>query len=305
MVEPIPPNFILPAGSQVVTTVTASGPRGCYPEGTACEVVKSPTDPTHSYRVRFVDGFEASLLRREFVPLRDAQSGALPQDDLSRFVIYRCVVGSRAYGLAKDDSDTDRRGFFLPPAELHWSVYGIPEQIEDKANEECYWELGKFITLALKANPNILECLYTPLVEHAIPLAQELLAKRGSFLSKIAYQTYNGYVMSQFKRLNQSIAKRAQPNWKNAMHTIRLLISGLHLVRHGEPLMEVGDLRDPLLGIQRGERTWEEIDAWRLELHEEFEAAYLTTKLPDRPDYEAANEFLVRARREAMTLWNT
>jgi predicted nucleotidyltransferase len=34
-------------------------------------------------------------------------------------VIYRCVIGSRAYGLATDESDTDRRGCYLPPAKHH------------------------------------------------------------------------------------------------------------------------------------------------------------------------------------------
>jgi predicted nucleotidyltransferase len=50
--------------------------------------------------------------------------------------------------------------------------------------------------MALKANPNVLECLYSPLVEMATPLAQELLAMRSIFLSRLVYQTYNGYVMS-------------------------------------------------------------------------------------------------------------
>ena len=50
-------------------------------------------------------------------------------------VILRVVVGSRAYGLAEPESDTDRRGVFLPPAELHWSLYGVPEQIDDAVAE--------------------------------------------------------------------------------------------------------------------------------------------------------------------------
>jgi hypothetical protein len=32
--------------------------------------------------------------------------------DLESLIIYRCVVGSRAYGLDTDDSDTDRRGIY-------------------------------------------------------------------------------------------------------------------------------------------------------------------------------------------------
>ena len=62
------------------------------------------------------------------------------------------------------ESDIDRRGIYLPPAHLHWSLYGVPEQLENSATEETYWEIQKFLTLALKANPNVLECMHTPLV---------------------------------------------------------------------------------------------------------------------------------------------
>lgn len=51
-------------------------------------------------------------------------------EDLLRFVIYRCIVGSTAYGLSDEHSDTDRRGFYLPPAHLHWSLTGVPEQLD-------------------------------------------------------------------------------------------------------------------------------------------------------------------------------
>jgi hypothetical protein len=51
----------------------------------------------------------------------------------------------------------------------------------------------------------VLECLWSPLVEHATPLARELLALRGAFLSKLAYATYNGYVLSQFKKIEQGL----------------------------------------------------------------------------------------------------
>ena len=43
---------------------------------------------------------------------------------------------------------------------------------------------------------------------------------------------------------------------------------------------------------------WAEVDAWRKELHRDFERAPTETKLPERPDYEAANGFLIKARRE-------
>jgi predicted nucleotidyltransferase len=88
--------------------------------------------------------------------------------------------------------DTDRRGFYLPSADLEWSLAGVPEQLETE-NEEVYWEIEKFIRLALKANPNVLECLYSPLVETCTPLASELIDMRDIFLSQYVHRTYDAY----------------------------------------------------------------------------------------------------------------
>jgi hypothetical protein len=52
-----------------------------------------------------------------------------------------------------------------------------------------------------------------------------------------------------------------------------------------------------LLAIKRGEVALEEVEAWRFDLHKQFDAAAEATTLPERPDYERANAFLIRARR--------
>jgi predicted nucleotidyltransferase len=222
---------------------------------------------------------------------------AMAEYDLHRCVIYRCIVGSRAYGLDHADSDTDRRGVYLPPAEMHWSLFGVPEQLENQETDECYWELQKFLTLALKANPNVLEVLHTPIVEYVTPLAQELMDMRAAFLSKLVYQTYNGYVMSQFKKLDQDIRGSGAIKWKHAMHLVRLLLSGITVLRERTVPVAVAEHKDRLVAIRNGLVPWEEVNAWRLELHRQFDEAFRTTSLPDRPDYEAANAFLVKARR--------
>jgi hypothetical protein len=215
-------------------------------------------------------------------------------------VIYRCVVGSRAFGLDTGESDTDRRGIYLPTAPLHWSLYGVPEQLENEGTQECYWELQKFLIMALKGNPNILECLYTPLVECATPLAQELLAMRDAFLSRLVYQTFNGYVMSQFKRMQADLRSQGEVKPKHVMHLIRLLLSGIRVLREGLVPVDVGEHRDQLLAIKSGEMPWDDVEAWRKRLHAEFDRALQATDLPERPDYERANEFLVKARRLAV-----
>lgn len=297
------PHLLVPVGAKIVTCAALFGHDGLllHPKGALGMVVEGPVDSTSAYRVQFPDGSDVALTRCEFIiRARYQMEGietALAEPDLYEYVIYRCIVGSRAYGLSHDASDTDYRGIYLPPAELHWSLTGVPEQIESTETEEAYWELQKFLLLALKANPNILECLYTPLVELATPLAQELLAMRACFLSKLIYQTYNGYVMGQFKKLEQDLRTRGEIKWKHAMHLIRLLISGVTALREGYILVQQKEHREALLTIRRGEMPWEELNAWRLALHREFDAAYETTRLPERPDYERVNGFLVRARR--------
>jgi hypothetical protein len=304
------PNLTFSEGTQVVTLVDIPGSAGLvlHPRGTVGVIVKSPTDAEHSYRVRFPDGFEAPLKRSEVEMLarfKEGQIGdsahAVAHADLYQRVIYRCVIGSQAYGLADTASDVDRRGIYLPSADLHWSLYGVPEQLENHDTQEAYWELQKFLVLALKANPNVLECLYTPLVENATPLAEELLAMRSIFLSRMVYQTYNGYVMSQFKKMQADIRNKGQVKWKHVMHLIRLLLSGIGVLREGVVPVRVDTHRDRLLAIRRGEVPWDEVENWRLGLHQEFNATFETTRLPERPDYERADAFLISARRRALS----
>jgi uncharacterized protein len=303
---PAPFNLIFSVGTQVVSRVDLYGAMGellCL-KGMVGVIAQSPTDGSHSYPVRLTNDQTVSLKRHEFSIRKQFQAEGmgrspdlLAECNLYDHVIYRCVVGSRAFGLDDDASDTDLRGIYLPPANLHWSLYGVPEQLEQNETQECYWELQKFIVLALKANPNILECLYTPLVELATPLAEDLLELRSIFLSQLVYQTYNGYALSQFKKLEQDLRNHGQLRWKNAMHLIRLLLSGITLLREGVVPVRVEEYRPQLLDIKHEQMDWDEVNAWRLRLHQEFDAAFTATKLPKRPDYAKANDFLIRARR--------
>lgn len=301
-----PIHLVLPSGTRIVTRnpVNQFGGGKMLPAGSVAVITDSPADAQHAYKVRFNDDSAAMVRRTEFSILKEFNgvpetiNTATEFDDWKPYVIYQCIVGSQAFGLSGEGSDVDRRGIFLPPADLQWSLYGVPEQLENDATQESYWELQKFLIMALKANPNIIECLHTPLVEHATPLAQELLANRSRFLSKIIFQTYNGYVMSQFKKLEQDLRTHGTIKWKHAMHLMRLLLSGISALTEGTLRVRLDEHRETLLTIKRGEQPWDEVNQWRLNLHQDFEAAFAKTKLPDRPDYLWANEFLLKARRE-------
>ena len=303
------PRLILPVGTQVVTRIEKRDRAGTLlcPAGAVGEVIQAPLDGTHSYRVRFPDGRELAFRRQNLTIHKHTQredlaaEAATAERELWGHVIYRCITGSQAYGLAGEGSDVDRRGIYLPPADLQWSLYGVPEQLENDATQEVYWEIRKFLTMALKADPNVLECLYTPLVEACTPLAEELREQRGRLLSRLAYKTFNGYVLSQFRKLEQDLRTTGTLKWKHAMHLLRILLSGIAAMETGEVRVRVADEhRERLLAIRRGALPWREVDAWRLDLHRRFDAAFSQTTLPERPDYAWANDFLVRARRSAL-----
>jgi predicted nucleotidyltransferase len=298
------------AGTQVVSLVEVRGPNGSlvHPRGAVGVVTRTPAVAGENFIVRFPDGFEKSLERSQLEVLKHFKDrlgdGSAPAAfDLESCIIYRCVVGSRAFGLDDDASDTDRRGIYLAPPELQWSLFGAPEQFEDNADQSCYWELQKFIIMALRANPNILECLYSPLVEKATELGAELLAHRKVFLSQMIFQTFNGYAMSQFKKMEQDLRNHGEVRPKHTMHLLRLLITGAATLRTGNVPVRVEAHRERLLSVKRGELSWAEVGAWRKELHHDFERALAETKLPERPDYEAANRFLIEARTEMANIF--
>lgn len=297
------PTFIISVGTQVVLRADkhVPGTDQVKPAGSVAEVLESPASNKRPYLIRFVDDVTLRVKFAELIVRRREIEEELttPGADLRQYVILRVALGSRAFGLATDTSDEDRRGVFLPPAELMWSLFKPPEQIEAFAEgiEEVDWELEKFLRLALQANPNILEVLWSPRVLHCDEIGRELSELRTAFLSRHLYRTYSGYVLSQFRLMRRNHEKNGTYKAKHAMHLIRLLYSGIHALRSGDILVDVGEHREELLHIRSGALSFEEVRTRALELDQLFQKAFAATQLPERPDYERVNRFLVQARR--------
>jgi predicted nucleotidyltransferase len=122
-------------------------------------------------------------------------------------IIFESISGSRAYGLDTATSDTDIRGVFILPKEQYYSLNYIG-QINNKTNDIAYYELGKFIELLSKNNPNIMELLNVPeeciLYKH--PIFDNI--KKDHFLSKLCKNTFANYAFTQIKKargLNKKI----------------------------------------------------------------------------------------------------
>lgn len=301
----LPPNFVIPPGTQVVLRYARRIPGTTVekPAGSVAEVIEAPDSNDRPYLVRLIDGTEFRLKFGELLARRGDHSverTGTPGPDVSRFVVYRVLVGSRAFGLSTEASDEDRRGVYLPPADWNWSLSKPPEQVEtmDAGIEEVDWEIEKYLRLALQANPNILGTLWSPVVLFADETGEELRRLRDCFLSRHLYRTYSGYVLSQFRLMQRGVEGHGRYKPKHAMHLIRLLHSGIHALTEGEIRVDVAEHRDELLAIRAGTVPFESVRERALELDRVFRDAFERTTLPERPDTERVNRFLILARRQ-------
>jgi len=134
-------------------------------------------------------------------------------------IIFECISGSKAYGLATSKSDTDIRGVFILPKELFYSLEYVG-QINDETNDVVYYEFRKFVELLSKNNPNVLELLNIPedciLYKHS--LFDEI--KNEYFVSKLCKNTFANYAFTQIKKargLNKKIVNPIEKERKTVL----------------------------------------------------------------------------------------
>lgn len=128
-------------------------------------------------------------------------------------LLFECVSGSKAYGLDTPQSDTDLKGvFYLPKAQFYGLEY-IP-QIGNETNDEVYYELGRFVELICKNNPNLLELLASPAecIVYKHPLMDRLSIDM--FLSKLCKDTFAGYALTQIRKARGYKKKVVNPMGK-------------------------------------------------------------------------------------------
>ncbi|UII25202.1 nucleotidyltransferase domain-containing protein [Fulvivirga maritima] len=114
-------------------------------------------------------------------------------------IIYECLSGSHAYGLATEHSDEDIKGVFILPEEEYFGLDYI-DQVSNDTNDIVYYELKRFVELLTKSNPGALEMLYSPedTILYMHPVFEQL---RGlQLLSKKCEDTFGGYAITQVRK---------------------------------------------------------------------------------------------------------
>lgn len=235
---------------------------------------------------------------------------------VSEQLILKVNAGSKSYGTETEESDEDYRGICIPPGSY---LLGLDqfEQQECSEPDEVIYSLQKFVKLALDNNPNILDVLFVDEkdVVFVNEFGKELRDLRYLFLSKRVFKTYGGYAYSQFNKLT-SLSKNADGkrattiekfgyDTKGAMHLVRLLTMANEILTEGEVIVHRPD-RAYLLDIRKGTYSLDEIKERYRELDEKIIEANKNTTLPEEPNYQKVNEWLVSAHKRSLDFagWN-
>lgn len=120
-------------------------------------------------------------------------------------IICKVIHGSTLFGMNTSYSDLDIRGIFIPSLYDYLSLNEIQEHYTDETNDIVFYELGKFIRLALDCNPSIIELFFVPQdkVLESSRLWDMLVDNRDWFISKKARHTFTGYALLQLRRIKQ------------------------------------------------------------------------------------------------------
>jgi len=248
--------------------------------------------------------------------------------------ILRATVGSTVHGLHHGgQDDRDEMAVFVEPPEYllglrlarkagvrspfrfeHWVERTQPEGARSGPGDLdlVAYSLRKYVRLALKGHPTVLLLLFVPddltLVE--TELGSELRRLRPAILSARAGRGYLGYLRGQKERLlgarGQKRVNRPELveahgfDTKYAMHALRLGYQGLELLESGLVTLPMPEPeRSSVMAVRLGERSFDDAIGEIEEVEARLETALERTSLPEEPDEEAVNGFLVEAYRRA------
>lgn len=225
---------------------------------------------------------------------------------MSEKIILKVLCGSRAHGLANDESDFDYRGVFLIPTKellkinapkvtTNWKE-GDTKQAEDNT----MWELGHFLHLATHCNPTILEVFVAPVVE-TTDIGTSLRKEFSRvWNSKGVRDAFIGYGLNQRKKFLDK--KDCRPH-KYATAYLRTLIQAYYLLTFNTLIVDMSETEEfeTLKRFKNGEYTVGEVMQKTYDWENKVREAYEHN--PDKTtDFDQLNVWLIKIRKNSFDL---
>lgn len=180
---------------------------------------------------------------------------------------YVTLMGSRAYGTEREDSDCDFYGFIVPPIEIVFphtkgvmNGFGLRhtpfEQYEAQHKQHpvygevdvTIYNIVKYCQLVMGGNPNMVDSIFTPdnCVVELDGVGKHLRNNRKLFLSEIMFHRFRGMAFQHASRLKKGIAKEGRKKnvdefgWdvKDGYHTIRILLQIIEILETGDLVLD-------------------------------------------------------------------
>ena len=115
-------------------------------------------------------------------------------------LLFKCIVGSTAYGTNTEKSDTDVKGVYIQSNE---DILGLNyKDFVNVTDDEVYYEIRRYVDLLSSANPSVLEMLFVDdkFVLYCHPSFQILRDNRHLFLTKQCKNSFGGMAIAQLKK---------------------------------------------------------------------------------------------------------
>lgn len=224
-------------------------------------------------------------------------------NDKIKYPILKVVVGSQAHGLATPESDFDYRGVFVTPtSELLRIGSKITETswIEGK-EDDTSWEIGKFLLMATKSNPTVLETFLANRADKDINAKEYIFGEELRSLfphiwsSQYVKDAFIGYGLNQRKKFFDDKDGRKD---KYATAYLRTLYQAHELLTTGTFSVNMSQtpIFDLLKRFKKGEyevgEVIQECWEWESQVLKDFK------QNPEKQtNLEPVNEFLLKVRR--------
>jgi len=227
-------------------------------------------------------------------------------------LLFATVSGAHLYGFASVDSDLDLRAAHLLPAAEVVGLRTGPATLQHTGERDgveldvVSHDLLKFASLLTGRNGYVLEQLLSPLVVVTTAVHAELKSLVAGLVTRHHAHHYLGFATGQEKLY------RTSGQLKPALYTLRVLLTGIHLMRTGHletdlrvlgaRLAYVPDLISAKREAEHGplpDGAAEQLAVDIPRLRAELEAARDTSSLPEHADPAAMNtlhDLVVRTR---------
>lgn len=149
-------------------------------------------------------------------------------------LLFGSLTGGHLYGFPSFDSDWDIRGVHVLPLEKVVGLYSEEETVTYNRTVErlkidlITYDVGEYFQLLLKQSPNVLEEIYSPLVQYETLYLEELREITRGCITKGFGQSYRSYAQKTWNSFEK------QRRLKPLLYVFRVLLTGLHLMETGE-----------------------------------------------------------------------